>query len=308
MIATSIRIAAIIATVLIAERLLRRGDAQSRYRLLVIALLSVFIPPLFRAPWFDRAAIATEAIAPREIPLLPSIYVAGVIFCTIRYALELRALARMRRRCEARGEVLISPDNIGPLTAGIFRPIIVVPQRAIETLGDDDLRIIVAHERIHLERHHVVVAHIARIAHIVWWFNPLVSMLVAAERRVREEVCDELVVSRGDIARDTYCETLLRASAADLGQPLQLAAAFAQPHPLASRLTRIMSGGSQRRRATALLTFAIAIAAIVTQLGAAPPLSTPDLSPEDEKRIDAIDYVADDSPSPSPSPSPSHSP
>jgi beta-lactamase regulating signal transducer with metallopeptidase domain len=331
MMATSVRIAAIVGVVLIVERLLRRGDAQSRYRLLVATIASLFLPPVFAASWFQRAAVATEAVAPRGVPLLSTIYVAGVLVWAFRYLLELRAVARMRRRCSVilkRSEgslpapafassrsfgacaplddVLISPDDVGPLATGFVHPVIVLPRRALETLTDDELQIVIAHERTHIARRHLVVAHVARIAQIVWWFNPFVALLARAERRVREEVCDELVVTRTGVSRDAYCATLLRATAAGLGAPLLLAAAFAR-HPLASRMRRIMNG-PRGGRAPALITFAMTIAIVVTQLGAAPPRSTPDPSPEEQRLIDAVDNFSDDSPSPSVSPSPSPSP
>jgi beta-lactamase regulating signal transducer with metallopeptidase domain len=322
LIAAALRIALLAGVALAAERLLRRTGARGRHRLLVFTLASLLLPPVFTAPWIrgvrDVGVIA--ASHPYAAIAFAAVYALGVCVFAIRYALEVRAMSRVRRRAvpyaapmldelsaamklRRAPRLLIAAEEVGPLSLGLFRPSIVLPRRALETLGDDDLRAVLAHELTHIARGHLVAAHLGRIAQLVWWFDPLVWLLAAAERRVREEACDELVVDGGFVAPEAYCEALLRATSADLGRPLLLAPAFAREHPLHRRIARIMTARANGSRVAAGIALVIAIVAIVTQLGASPPLVNRDLTAAEEAIVDATDGDGD-----SPSPSPSHSP
>jgi beta-lactamase regulating signal transducer with metallopeptidase domain len=172
---------------------------------------------------------------------------------------------------------------------------------------------VIAHELTHVRRRDVLAAYVSRAVLLLWWFNPLIWMLAAAERRVREEACDEDVVRNAAIPPAAYCDTLVRAAAASAGHPLALATAFAGEHPLQRRIRRVMTLDRASRPRGRLAFVLLASIVIAAQLLATPRTAPParaaavedGLTTEGELLMEAtIELFNGGSPSPSPSPSP----
>jgi beta-lactamase regulating signal transducer with metallopeptidase domain len=142
-----------------------------------------------------------------------------------------------------RGPELRVSENAGPLAMGIFRPAIVIPRALLERLPGRELRIVLAHEVAHMRRGDLwtQVLTIALLA--MWWFHPLYWVLLFQVRRVREDCCDDDVITRGFATPDEYCAALLHTSVALGSNRFNYGAslAFAESlHPIAGRLRRIM--------------------------------------------------------------------
>ena len=73
----------------------------------------------------------------------------------------------------------------------------------------------------------------------LWWFHPLAHVLVREGRVLREECCDDALLSDGLDAAG-YARTLLRAAAFSTGRTAAPAAAIAEsPHTLLRRIRRM---------------------------------------------------------------------
>jgi hypothetical protein len=110
------------------------------------------------------------------------------------------------------------------------------------------LRAVLAHELAHCQRGDLWLNWIQLLLVAVWWFHPVLWLVNRSVRDIREDCCDDLLLARGIISNDAYCDVLLRA-ASEVSPPLSLSAAlgFGQSiHPLGRRLARITDWDLQR--------------------------------------------------------------
>lgn len=96
----------------------------------------------------------------------------------------------------------------GPLTYGLLRPVIVVPEGT--DWADDRMAYVLAHELVHIRRWDPLWKLVLTVTVCVHWFNPLVWLLYVLANRDLELSCDEAVIrhAAGD-ARAAYARTLI---------------------------------------------------------------------------------------------------
>ncbi|MBP3360491.1 MAG: M56 family metallopeptidase [Clostridia bacterium] len=80
-----------------------------------------------------------------------------------------------------------------PLLFGIFKPTIIIPDKAF---SERELEMILTHELIHYKHRDLWIAMAASIAWCIHWFNPAVHFMGKAITEVCEFFCDEAVVKR----------------------------------------------------------------------------------------------------------------
>ncbi len=144
--------------------------------------------------------------------------------------------------------LLLADQNVTPMALGVWKPAIVLPVRVMEGLSPRQVDAVLAHELAHHRRGDTVMNWVQLLVCTVSWFNPLAWLLGRQVRRVREECCDDMVVSRAVSDGDSYCQTLLSAARGLVGAlPIGGALGFAAPmHPLAGRIRRVMDSSLRR--------------------------------------------------------------
>jgi beta-lactamase regulating signal transducer with metallopeptidase domain/protocatechuate 3,4-dioxygenase beta subunit len=163
----------------------------------------------------------------------------------------------------------VSQDALIPYSTGAFRPVVVIPARIIEQLSAAELQAVLYHELAHHRRGDLWLNWLQLAISAAWWFHPVVWLLNRAIRTVREECCDDLLLSRKFVTDVDYCTTLVRvAGACDRRRPRSLVVAVSMlddPHPLTGRIRRIMDESLPRReRPGALAVLGLfALAAVV---------------------------------------------
>ncbi len=96
--------------------------------------------------------------------------------------------------------------RITPLTAGIFRPVVILSKSLLENLDHGELCDVLVHEFAHVLRHDQLIGLLQRIVEIMFWPYPLVWLMNRNLARAREEVCDNYVLKHTDGPR--YAQTL----------------------------------------------------------------------------------------------------
>ena len=168
---------------------------------------------------------------------------------------------------------LVESDHVPmPMTAGIWRPVVLVPESAREW-SDDRRRAVIVHELAHIRRKDAVAHAVAWLVCSIWWFHPLAW---AAARRMRaesERACDDLVLRAGTRA-SSYADHLLdivcHATSPRAPAP---AMPLAQRSEFEGRMLRILATDAHRHGLSALkaLGIAAAFAAVAVPLAAIAP-------------------------------------
>jgi len=225
---------------------------------------------------FPAAAPAPAEPAARRVSW--TLVVAGAWFCVFAaiVAVRLRAWRRIRRAVrtgvpvtlDAAGalDVRTSPTTLEPGVVGLWRPILLVPDRITERLTPRQLETVVAHELCHVRRRDNLTAAVHMCVEAACWFHPLVWWISARLLAERERACDEAVLTQGLEPRD-YADAILNVCKLCVESPLACVAGVTGSD-IRTRLDDIM-----RQRTGATLTvvrkatlWAAAIAALAAPL------------------------------------------
>ena len=87
-----------------------------------------------------------------------------------------------------------------PLTFGWWRGVVLLPASCLE--DSDALRVALLHELVHLRRRDWLVLLLAQLVTALFWFHPLVHLLVRQLRTELEAACDDRVLRSGVAAPD----------------------------------------------------------------------------------------------------------
>lgn len=157
------------------------------------------------------------APAPHHAAPLPEILVVlwlcGLLFLLLRWSCSwwaIRSTLRSASRISMPIDVpaFLTSHMIEPGIVGIFRPVLLLPEKIVDRLPAAQLRSILAHERCHVQRRDNLTAAIHMVVEAIFWFHPAVWWI---ERRLieeRERACDEVVLQLGNEA-EVYAESIL---------------------------------------------------------------------------------------------------
>ena len=159
-----------------------------------------------------------------------------------------------------------------PFACGLIRAAIVLPRHA---RGWDDRRrrAVLCHELAHVRRADLLVNTIAHVAAAVYWFHPLVWVVLRRLRMESERACDDLVLSTGTRPSE-YADHLLQIVAADRPRSTLVAAMpLAQRGEFEGRVLAILERGLRRdqpSRARMIGLAGLALACVVPLAAVAP--------------------------------------
>lgn len=174
------------------------------------------------APAPAESSGATAAVVPTEpaaepvtlrtfVRWLPWIWVIGM-GCMAAYMLLSFIWMRLtlRRAEHIRDNVYRCTQWSTPFVLGIIAPCIYVP----ESVSEEDLPQVLAHERCHIRRWDHVVKPFAFLLLAVNWFNPVLWAAYVLLGRDMENACDEMALKNADAAqRAAYSRALVSCAA-----------------------------------------------------------------------------------------------
>ena len=230
--------------------------------------------------------------------LLMGLWIAGAIFFLMRWRVNIMRMGALVRRAGVLTDsgwnaqvralsgdlgirrhvaLLVSDEIEVPITTGILFPRIILsldypewtPMRRSAILN---------HELAHIKRLDALTQALGHLATTLYWFHPLVWLMVRAMRAERERACDDHVLATGTKASD-YAHELLDI-VSGLRQPeLAAALAMARRSQLEGRVLAVLNpalprGSVSRRAALALAALTLCIVLPLSALRPAPQSNT----------------------------------
>ena len=296
MIAAMIKSAIVLAIAGCVASLLKRQSAAVRHAIWTAGLLGALAIPLCTLTlpsWQARVAgpalslfekVVGELVVVRQVAVM--LWIAGAtagLLLLFYSAARLAWVAMGAKPVEdARWNVLAEEVRA---SLGIRRPVRLLQNRAVPFLGtwgivvprvllpkdseswpDDRIRMVLAHELAHIQRHDWVVQVLADAARAIYWFNPIFWMASSRLRRESEHACDDAVIRLG-AAGTQYAEELVAMTRALRSERLQSPIlAMAQPSHLEQRLVALLNPSLNRLAATPWAVIVVAGAAVALTL------------------------------------------
>jgi beta-lactamase regulating signal transducer with metallopeptidase domain len=161
------------------------------------------------------------------------------------WALGALALGALFLAAQGRFQAELRAGRAGPAVVGLISPRIVMP-RDDGAYTPDELDLIRAHERAHVERKDPRAVAFTALAQCLCWFNPLVHVAAHVLRLDQELACDLSVVLSRPKARGLYARTLLKTQLAATPLPFGCYWPARGKHPLEVRVTLLARGGHAR--------------------------------------------------------------
>lgn len=276
---------------------IKEGAPPTIARAIVDAIAPLPVAPVKPQPkpWFTMPNLPNIDLSAFVLPIL-LVWIAGAVLMLVRTGRDLIAVERLVARAtpvelpaglkeRMRGvRVAASSEAPGPMAAGLFRPVVVLPESHIAQLTSKGMAALLEHERAHIERRDMMVALLQRIVLALLWWSPALHWISRRIDEERELACDETAVERTGDARafarslTTQAENQLWARA-----PRLAVGAIGPRSGFGFRIKRLIdiakSGASRSKYAgrVAFSVFAIAIvsAALVTPRIIAQPKSPP---------------------------------
>jgi beta-lactamase regulating signal transducer with metallopeptidase domain len=148
-----------------------------------------------------------------------------------------------------RVELRRGPPNAMPMTFGLPRPVVMLPESAGEW-PESRLRMVLRHELAHVGRKDAWSRLAATLSALSLWFHPLVWLVWREQQRAMEHACDDLACEASGGRREDYAEQLLEAVAAVSAPAKRLLPGMSMAsdaRTLRSRVTRLLRDDVERR-------------------------------------------------------------
>ena len=252
------------------------------------------VPDLLTKDRVD-ASPATAEPAISSFLSVSGVWLAGVLLVTIWCVLGHLAFLRMARRARPVTDpdwlcvlqdasrhsdltepvrLFVSPRIDSPMTWGHRRPIVLLPEIALEW-SPERRRVVLLHELAHIARKDFLVQFVASMTCALYWFHPGAW---AAARRLRDEsehACDDRAIQSGTPAAD-YASHLLCLALQSRARhwPEAMAIGLTRPSTLEARVRAVLDEDLTRRSlsARARVGGSIALLAVVLVLSSLTPV------------------------------------
>jgi TonB family protein len=281
LLAYSVQIAILIGIAALLSAVLKMTPAARLYSFQALLACCLAIP--FLQPWRlpdAKSAVTTSTLilsterpakdstaawrpSPPEVAL--AVIAAGML---VRIGFILLGFWRLRRyldrarflptafpvekeRTGAWPDVFVSEELKGPVTFGLWNPVVLIPARWIHNPT------IAFHELLHVRRRDWAFTVLEEIVRAALWFHPAVWWLIGQIQLAREEVVDRGAVQLMH-SREQYIDTLLAIAEAKAGVDLAPATLFLKKRHLRQRVAALLKevSMSQFRMISSLAGFA----------------------------------------------------
>jgi len=179
-----------------------------------------------------------EHTTPRLALLAAGGWLLASLVCLVRLLAGARRVARLRRSCRPgllHGEPVLVSGTTGPAVLGVLRHQIVIPAW-VESLGEEEQRLILAHEREHIRARDPLVLHAASVVIALMPWNLPLWFALHRLRDAMEIDCDARVLRHQVGAARRYCRLLLEVGERTVAVASPLLALAERATPLERRI------------------------------------------------------------------------
>jgi beta-lactamase regulating signal transducer with metallopeptidase domain len=162
---------------------------------LLVALYAAFV--LYRGVKLLRAWRRTTAIMRTARPTQVSPLAAAII-AKCQTAIGVKRVS-----------VVCSNSVHLPITAGVFKPLIILPEELLSETDEDILLSAIGHELVHVSRRDYILNLVYEFIYLPLSFHPAAALLRRRIKQTRELCCDELVAGK-ILTPDLYARSLVR--------------------------------------------------------------------------------------------------
>ncbi len=145
-------------------------------------------------------------------------------------------------------ELVISSQKIEPTVCRVWQPVIILPESIAEHLDDEELKAIMLHELVHIQRRDNLIGNLQMAICAVLWFHPLVWLINRKLYDEREQACDERVLEVC-AAPEAYAASILKVVRFSFGWKVAGVIGAASGTNLRRRIENIMSTNNTKRTA-----------------------------------------------------------
>ncbi len=92
-----------------------------------------------------------------------------------------------------------------PMAIGFIHPAIIIPEKLLDTMSDNELKSILLHEMAHIYHYDQITGIIKRFVIAFHWWNPFVYIINREHEQAREEVSDNYVLNELSPADYSRC-------------------------------------------------------------------------------------------------------
>jgi len=205
----------------------------------------------------DSIEKIARAIKPR-LPILVSVWLLGVLICSIRpiwglwiqWRLRHTGLQPVPESIQSTLNALIQKLRLTravriaesalvkvPLVVGYVHPMILLPASVITGLTSSQLEAVLAHELAHVRRHDWLINTLQVIAETLLFYHPAIWWLSSRIRQERELCCDDIALGL-DVDKAVFARTLLTLE--ELRQKAMVPAMAATGGDLTARVRRLL--------------------------------------------------------------------
>jgi beta-lactamase regulating signal transducer with metallopeptidase domain len=200
----------------------------------------------------------------RNLPLIVTLWLLGVLFLSLRFAGGLLYIERLKYRQSrplpepwpGRLKALAAKAGLRrplrlleslrlrtPVVVGHLKPVLLLPAGLVTGLAPDEVEALLAHELAHVMRRDYLVNVAQNLVDILYFFHPGVRWVSACVRQEREHCCDDFAVALCGDPR-SYARALAGLQVGGPGALEPALAALGRPQRLLRRIARLL--GSPR--------------------------------------------------------------
>ncbi len=195
------------------------------------------------------------------LPALVNVWLLGCIFFLLRLAGDLALLNRFKNvtvsrfplplqaiinrvrvqfSLKDRQRVGMVEDLAGPITFGLFKPLILFPSALVVQMDPRQLEAILAHEFAHVKRMDFGTHLMQSVLEVFFFYHPAFWWINRQIKEYREEAADDLVLKNGIPAEDLAKGLAFVANFSDQHTPALALAANGNNFPLLNRIKKIL--------------------------------------------------------------------